>query len=129
MYIVLGIVVVLWTTFVWTLFTTLLRNYKYYRNSIFWMYNFSPLCLLQSVCFIFARTVFLLCGAELSVRHRKQITRKSCVDWIWQNFVQCPDFFSRWIARKSCNHTILFLLIPRRTIRSAGAYSNTVKWI
>ncbi len=28
-----------------------------------------------------------------TVRHRKQITRKSCVDRIWQNFVQCPDFF------------------------------------
>ncbi len=29
-----------------------------------------------------------------SVRHRnKQITRKSCVDRIWQTFVQCPEFF------------------------------------
>ncbi len=28
-----------------------------------------------------------------SVRHRKEITRKSCIDRIWQNFVLCPDIF------------------------------------
>ncbi len=38
-------------------------------------------------------TLFLLYPLLWAVRHRKEITRKSCIDRIWQNFVQCPDIF------------------------------------
>ncbi len=47
--------------------------------------------------------------AHLSVRHRKQIVRNRVLTGFDKISCNVQNFFFRGIARKSCNHTILFL--------------------